>query len=116
MKLGNEYLVQVKPKDYERAKSFIENFLSDEILVSNKEYFVVKLEGGERFGISSEENAPTEKEYEFGTWLSLETDNFSKVILKLKEAGLREVKGGDSVAFFFNMPGGCVFKLKNTKR
>jgi len=74
---------------------------------------VIKFPNGQIIGITPDENAPSEEEYENSVWLELVSDDFQKTKLRILEFGVREVSGGMEESFFFNLPGGAVFRLVN---
>lgn len=115
MKLGNEYLVLVKPESYKRAQEFLREFFDGDVVVDNDRYFVVRDGSGVEFGVSPDSAALTEKEYENSVWLSFVSTSFQEDRERLNSFGAREVEGGDPAAFFFSFPGGPVIKLLEGK-
>lgn len=111
MKLGQEYLITVKPQSLDQAKSFLKTFFPEQVFIDDGYYYGVKDMDDNEICICSEEYALTEEQYEKGVWLSFTSSSFDAVVPKLKAFGVREVKGGDKHAFFFSFPGGPVIKL-----
>jgi hypothetical protein len=101
----------VKPQARERAEDFLSNILGLPQTLKNDGYTCFRFPSGQVLGITPEENALTEEEYENSAWLEIVSDDFEQTKKRIKEFGVREVRGGMKDAFFFNMPGGAVFRL-----
>ena len=56
-------------------------------------------------------DAPTEAEYLKATWLEIEVDDPAAWKARLQAFGVREVEFPDPTRFFFQAPGGPVFRL-----
>lgn len=116
MKLAKEFLIAVRPESYPRAKAFLTEFINGDVFIDDGYYYGVKDKLQNELCICCEETAPTEDEYQRGIWLSFQTNDFANTVNKLKHVEIREIKGGDSNAFFFSFPGGPVFKLINGEK
>ena len=101
----------IKPESRSRAEDFITNVLGLPQTLENEAYSCFKFPNGQVLGITPDVNAPTEEEYENSTWLEMVSSDFVRTKTKILEFGAREVKGGMKEAFFFNLPGGAVFRL-----
>jgi hypothetical protein len=99
----------VRPSKRKEAERFCREILGLPQTLESEEYSCFKFPNGQILGITPHENAPTEVEYENSIWLEMVTSNFEET--KAKLFGVREVQGGIKEAFFFNVPGGAVFRL-----
>ena len=101
----------VKPDSRSRAEDFLSKILGLKQTMKDESYTCFKFPNGQIIGITPDVNAPSEEEYENSTWLEIVSSDFLKTKAKILEFGVREVKGGMKEAFFFNLPGGAVFRL-----
>ena len=101
----------IKPERRLKAEEFFAKVLGLPETMKNANYSCYQFPNGQTFGITPDDSAPTEEEYEKGIWLELTTTDFEATKKRLTEFGVREVPGGMKEAFFFNMPGGVVFRL-----
>ena len=101
----------VKPEFRERAELFFGEVINCPQIMKNESYSCYRFINGQVMGITPDENAPTEEEYEKSIWLELVTSDFESTKKRIIDFGVREVKGGMKDAFFFNSPGGVVFRL-----
>ena len=101
----------IKPESMKMAEEFIANCLGCPEISRNPNYTCFKFPNGQILGLTPDSNAPTEKEYENSTWLEVVSEDFDATKKRIQQFGAREVAGGMEEAFFFNIPGGAVFRL-----
>ncbi|PCJ62302.1 MAG: hypothetical protein COA79_04360 [Planctomycetota bacterium] len=101
----------VKPESRVRAVAFLSNVLGCTKTLENDNYSCFRFPNGQILGITPDENALSEEEYENSTWMELITEDFEGTKKRIQEFGVREVEGGMKDALFFNIPGGAVFRL-----
>ena len=101
----------VRPEKRKSAEDFLEKTLGCTETMRNAEYSCFRFPNGQVIGITPDEKAPSEQEYENSTWLEIVSSDFEATKKRIQKFGAREVKGGMKDAFFFNLPGGAVFRL-----
>ena len=101
----------LKPDKRKRAEEFLSEILGCRETLRNDNYTCYQFPNGQILGITPDDNAPTEEEYENSVWLELISDDFEATKKRITNFGVREVTGGMPDAFFFNLPGGVVFRL-----
>ena len=106
----------VKPNMRKKAEDFLSNVLGCSETLRNDNYTCFKFPNGQILGITPDQNASSEEEYENATWLEIASEDFERTKKRIKEFGVREVSGGMKGAFFFNLPGGAVFRLVSKER
>lgn len=63
--------------------------------------------------MASDKDAPSEAEYERSLWLEIVSSDYAVTKKKIQDFGAKEVATGMKDAFFFHIPGGAVFRLKD---
>jgi hypothetical protein len=106
----------VKPELRERTEKFLAEILHLKQTLKSEHYSCYQFPNGQIIGITSDQNAPTELEYEQSTWLEIVTSDFDATKKRLIEFGVRRVNEEMKDAFFFNLPGGAVFRLISEKQ
>ncbi len=101
----------VRPDKRKAAEDFLGRVLGCTKTSHSDQYTCFRFPNGQIIGITPEPEAPSEEEYERSTWLELVTDDFEATKMRIKKFGVREVAGGMKDAYFFNLPGGAVFRL-----
>lgn len=101
----------VRPDKRELVESFLLNVLKCPQTLKSQEYSCFRFPNGQILGITPDITAPTEEEYERSVWFELVSNDFLSTKKRIQEFGVREVSGGHPQAFFFNIPGGAVFRL-----
>jgi predicted enzyme related to lactoylglutathione lyase len=101
----------VRPEKRKLAEDFLRTILNCAETMRSEEYTCFRFPNGQIIGITPEKEAPSEEEYEHSIWLEIISEDFEATKKRIKEFGAREVTGGMKEAFFFNLPGGAVFRL-----
>ena len=101
----------VQPEMREKAERFISTVLGCKEVMRNENYTCFKFPNGQILGITPSEDALTEAGYENSTWLELVSDDFEATKNRIQQFAAKEVDGGMEGVFFFNIPGGAVFRL-----
>ncbi len=101
----------IRPHERNRAEEFFSKVLGLTQTLKNEQYTCFKFPNGQILGLTPDENAPNEEEYERSTWLEMVSSDFEETKKNILKFGVRQVVGGMSEAFFFNIPGGAVFRL-----
>ncbi len=101
----------VRPNERERTERFLSTVLGLRETLKTESYSCYRFPNGQIIGVTPDENAPTELDYENSIWLEIVSDDFEQTKKRVLEFGVREVNGGMKNAFFFNIPGGVVVRL-----
>jgi hypothetical protein len=70
--------VPVKPEFRKRAEDFLSSVLGLPQTLKNEYYSCFKFPNGQIIGITPDQNAPTEKEYEQSIWLEFFSSDFEE--------------------------------------
>jgi len=101
----------VRPSKREEFISLFKDALGCNITEHNvgpaSPILLVAFEDGSSFSAEFTEDAPTE----CGTWLEFRSRDASAVQQKLRDAGVREFRHGQSPHAYFSAPGGQVFRV-----
>lgn len=111
IEFGMGISMPIKPSTLEKAERFVSEVLGCKEIMRNKHYTCFKFPNGQVLGLTPDDNAPSEIEYENSTWLEIVSDDFESTMRRIRDFGVRKVDGGMEGAFFFNLPGGAVLRL-----
>ncbi len=80
-------------------------------ITKTSSYSCYQFPNGQVIGLTSDEKALSEDEYENTTWLEIVSSDFATTKKRAQDFGVKEVSGGMGDAFFFHIPGGAVLRL-----
>ncbi len=112
--LGNHLKMNLPAQLRARSKEFYAGLLECRILESPlPQLDLYEFPGGEVLGLFFVDpaEAPTEADYLKATWLEIKVDNPAEWKARLLSFGVQEVEYPDPTRFFFQAPGGPVFRL-----
>jgi hypothetical protein len=86
--------VPVKSNKREDVELFLKDILKLPQTMKTESYSCFKFPNGQIIGITPDDNAPTEQEYENSVWLEVVSSNFEETKKNILSFGAREVVGG----------------------
>src|ERR1700722_2614558 len=112
--MGNHSKIQVNKVLKEKVREFYVSVMGCTSTPSpsiDAELF--EFEGGFVVGVffSDEENILSEEDHLKGTWLEIKTEKPEQLKKRLLDFGVKEVSYLDKSLFYFQAPGGQVFRL-----
>ena len=113
IRFGYGMSMPVRPEFREKSEEFFRDILGCAQTKKTKAYTCFRFPNGQVVGITSDDGAPSEADYEKSMWLEVVSSDFDATKKRILDFGAREVQGGLPGAFFFNAPGGAVFRLVN---
>jgi hypothetical protein len=112
--LGNHLKLQVAEEYRDRVRSFYADVLGwSAIPAPAPDLFLFQIPDGEIVGVFfvPADQALTEAQHLAGTWLEIMTDDVDALLARLRTAGVKEIEYFDKTHFYFQSPGGPVFRL-----
>jgi len=112
--LGNHLKMNLPHAVRERTREFWGALLGCNALDSPRpDLDLYEFAGGEVLGLFFVDpaDAPTETDYLKATWLEIKVDEPAAWKVRLQAFGVREAEFPDPTRFFFQAPGGPVFRL-----
>jgi hypothetical protein len=111
VKLGENSKITVAPTERDRVRCFYSDVLGCKV-IPKKELDLVQFSGGNFFiGVVYDAAALSEPEMLKAVWLDIRTEDPMGLNEKILGFGLKEVKFWDKEHFYFQAPGGQVFRL-----
>jgi hypothetical protein len=112
--LGNHLKMNLPVQLRSRARDFYSGLLECKILESPRaDLDLYEFAGGEVLGFFfvAASDAPSEADYLKATWLEIKVDDPAHWKARLQAFGVKEVNFPDPTRFYFQAPGGPVFRL-----
>ena len=112
--LGNHLKMNLPAHLRLRSREFYAGLLECRVLESPlPELDLYEFAGSEVLGLFFVDaaDAPSEADYLKATWLEIKVDDPARWKARLQEFGVQEVEYPDPTRFFFQAPGGPVFRL-----
>lgn len=110
--LGKNARMTVLPSAQELLQKFFRTVLGCEITKKEEGYDIIHLDGG-NMGVMYRDNALSEEDFMKATWMELTTEDPEKLKQKILDFGIKEIEYYDKAHFYFQAPGGQVFRLAN---
>ncbi len=108
--LGENSKLSASLKNRERIRQFYGNILGCEMILKDG-VDLVRLGDNFHIGIRYEESFPTEEEMLKAIWLELRVDDPEGLKAKILAFGIKQIDFRDKAHFYFQAPGGQVFRL-----
>jgi hypothetical protein len=112
--IGNHIKMNVPHALRQRTREFYIGLLSCTVLPSPRDDLdLYEFDGGFVVGLFfvEEKDAPSESDYLRSAWLEIKSDDPDTLKVRLLTFGVKEVDYPDPTRFFFQAPGGQVFRL-----
>jgi len=112
--LGNHLKMNLPAHLRSRVRDFYAGLLECKILESPRpDLDLYEFAGGEVLGFFfvAASDAPSEADYLKATWLEIKVDDPPRWKARLQAFGVKEVEFPDPTRFYFQAPGGPVFRL-----
>lgn len=108
--IGRNARMTVLPSVKEKLQKFFREVLGCKITKKEADYDLIHLEQG-NMGVMYRNYALSEADFMKATWMELTTDNPDAVKQKILAFGIQEIEYDDKKHFYFQAPGGQVFRL-----
>lgn len=110
--IGNHMKTTVHPDLRERVFIFYRDILGGEILPIDKANFdLFRFSNNFILGVTYSTDCLTEKQFLNAMWCEIKTNNVSQLKEKLINFGVKEVEYEDKAHFYFQAPGGQVYRI-----
>jgi len=112
--LGKHVKMQVAEEYRERVRTFYLDVLEwSAIPAPAPDILLFQIPDGEILGVFfvSAERALTEAQHLAGTWLEIMTDDVDVLLARLRASGVKEIEYFDKTHFYFQSPGGPIFRV-----
>ena|SRR5579884_4162168 len=110
--LSNRVHTYARPNSKEKLIDFFTNILGCEVLPSPVLAFAFS--NGASLSVEFTEDALDERQARWGAWLELKTDDATGLREKVLAAGLPRVEFSGNNYFYFQAPGGQVFRIASS--
>ena len=108
--IGKNARMTVLPLAQEQLQEFFRNILGCEVTKKEEGYDIIHLFDG-NMGVKYRDNALSETDFMKATWMEFTTENPDKMKQKILNFGIKEIEYEDKAHFYFQAPGGQVFRL-----
>jgi catechol 2,3-dioxygenase-like lactoylglutathione lyase family enzyme len=112
--LGENAKMTVLPSERDRFQRFYRDVLGCRVIEKSNTLDVVQAAPNFYIGVSYDDSALSESEMMKSIWLDLRTDHAGELKQKILKFGIKEIKYWDTEHFYFQAPGGQVFRLVGT--
>ncbi len=109
--LGENSKLTVAPQERERVNAFYRDVLGCTLTKTSKAADVFQLGGNFYLGVVYDDAAPSAADGLKSIWLELRTDRLDELKAKIRRFGIKEIEYWDKEHFYFQAPGGQVFRL-----
>lgn len=110
--IGNHMKATVHPDLREATKQFYGEILGGEILPTDKPQFdLFRFSNSFVLGVFYSADCLTEKQCLNAMWCEIKTDNVEKLKDKIITSGVKQVDYEDKNHFYFQAPGGQVYRI-----
>ncbi len=111
VKLGEHSKLTAHPSERDQIRKFYQNVLGCPASKNSEEIDVFKIGDAFYLGVVYNDLALNKDNYLKSIWLELCTDNPEELKNKILEFGVEEIEYWDKEHFYFQAPGGQVFRL-----
>lgn len=94
-----------------KIRSFYTSILQCELIKTYESVDVVRFPGDFYLGISFRQDSLTDDEFLRATWLEIKTDDPSALKERVLGFGVKEIEYWDKEHFYFQAPGGQVYRI-----
>ncbi len=111
--LGEHSKLTVRPSERNQIREFYQNILGCPTTKMSEEIDVFKIGTTFFLGVVYNDSALSNEDCLKSIWLELRTENPEELKNKILEFGIKEIEYWDKEHFYFQAPGGQVFRLTN---
>lgn len=110
--LGNHLKTTAHPMHRDKIRSFYKDILRCEMISAPyPDFDLFQFENNVIFGVFYSTDCLSDKDLLKGTWLEIKTNEAQKLKEAMLKAGVTEVDYTDKTHFYFQAPGGQVFRI-----
>lgn len=110
--LGNHLKATSHSSQREKVRSFYKDILQCEMLTSPRPDFdIFQFQNNTFYGVFYTEDCLTDKDHVKATWLEIKTKDVQKLKNEVIKFGVTEIDYADKANFYFQAPGGQVFRI-----
>lgn len=109
--LGENSKMTVHPAEQDRLERFYREVLGCNVIHKSKELDLIQMDHSFFIGVVYDDSALPESELLKSVWLDLRTDRPEALKQKILQFGIKEIEFWDKEHFYFQAPGGQVFRL-----
>lgn len=109
--LGEYSKMVIRPSERDRVQRFYRDVLGCQVTTKSKAMDLIRLGMDFYIGAVYDDSALSDADRLNSIWLELRTENPEMLKRKIPEFGCREVEYWDKEHFYFQAPGGQVFRL-----
>lgn len=112
--LGEHSKLTVPPSERERIRKFYRDILQCPVTKLSERIDVFKIGNNFSLGVMYDDSALSMAEHLKSIWLELCTDELDELKMKILNFGIKELEYWDKEHFYFQAPGGQVFRLADS--
>ncbi len=110
--IGNHMKATVHPNMREKIFKFYRDILSGEVLRSNNANFdLFQFSNNFILGVTYSKDCLTEEQFLSAMWCEIKTDDVKSLKDELIKFGVKEIEYDDKEHFYFQAPGGQVYRI-----
>ncbi len=113
--LGEHSKLTVRPSERDQVRKFYQDILECPATKRSKEIDVFKIGDTFYLGVVYADSALSKEDCMKSIWLELCTENPEELKNKILESGIKEIEYRDKEHFYFQAPGGQVYRLASRK-
>ncbi len=112
--LGTNMNLVVPPSERDRVRAFYRDVLGCRVTRASERIDKFEMRNGFYLGVVYADGAQSEEERRRSIWLELRTDHPEALRERILEFGARQIDFWDEEHFYFQAPGGQVYRLVGT--
>ncbi len=109
--LGEDSKMTVRPSERDRLERFYRDILRCNVITKSKTLDIIQMGKTFFIGVVYDDSALSESDFLKSLWLDLRTDRPEELRRKILSFGIKEIQYWDKEHFYFQAPGGQVFRL-----
>jgi catechol 2,3-dioxygenase-like lactoylglutathione lyase family enzyme len=113
--LGENSKLVVNPSERDQIRKFYQDVLGCPVTKESERIDIFKIGSTFYLGVMYGDSALSKEDYLKSIWLELRTENPDELKNKILDFGITEIEYWDKEHFYFQAPGGQVFRLTDSK-
>ena len=109
--LGEHSKITVKPAERERLQSFYRDVLGCKVVTKSQAVDLIELGPNFYIGVNYDEATLSDSDARKAIWLELRAEDPDGLREKILSVGIQRIEFWDKERFYFQAPGGQVFRL-----
>ncbi len=109
--LGENSKMTVRPSERERLERFYRDVLGCNVITKSKTLDIIQMGKTFFIGVVYDDSALSDSDFLKSPWLDLRTDRPEELKRRILSFGIKEIQYWDKEHFYFQAPGGQVFRL-----